>query len=66
MAVRMERWNLLLGAHNHVMADRGWTVAVRIDTCRVLRKAMISLGPLKPLPILSLEEEPLVKEQQAG
>ena len=46
----MERWKLLLGAHNHVMADRGWTVQERLEVCKLLKRKMLDLGPLKPLP----------------
>ncbi len=46
----MERWNILLGAHNSVLADRGWTVAVRLEVCKLLKQKMLALGPLKPLP----------------
>jgi len=46
----MERWNKLLVAHNTVLADRGWSAAVRLEVCRLIRKKMIELGELKPLP----------------
>jgi hypothetical protein len=57
----MQRWQLLLGAHNHVLADRGWSAQVRIETCRLLRKKMLSLGPLKPLPAEELPAEKAAK-----
>ncbi len=46
----MQRWYLLLRAHDHVLKDKRWPVDVRLATCQLLIRKMIELGELKPLP----------------
>ena len=46
----MQRWFLLLRAHNHIWLDRGWPLLVRHDACKAIKRCMIELGELKPLP----------------
>jgi hypothetical protein len=59
----MRAWYLLLGAHDFIFRDRRWPLPVRIDTCRLLMRKMLELGPLKPLP--EAAEKELVSKAKA-
>lgn len=46
----MERWYLLLGAHDHIWRDQKWPPEVRVATWTLLREKMLQLEDIKPLP----------------
>lgn len=61
----MEKWNLLLGAHDHIWNDRKWPVKVRIAACNLLREKIVeddieaTLAPDEDAaPLLSLHHNP--------
>jgi len=45
----MVRWMLLLRVHNAIWLDTGWSLRVRHDACKVIKRCMIELGELQPL-----------------
>ena len=58
----MERWYLLLHAHDHIWNDREWELEVRVATCNLIRKKMLELD-ISTLPVApsALSPNPLNK-----
>jgi hypothetical protein len=54
----MERWLRLLRVHNHIWLDKGWTLQTRHDACKLIKRAMLELGQLRPLPPNPVNEIP--------
>ena len=53
----MKRWQLLLGAHDHIWNDRKWPIKVRVDTCNLLRKKLLEVD-FEPLPVVPVTLAP--------